>query len=415
MNQPTAASMEDHDESISESGSTPIGRIGIIMYGVTGRMGTHQHLVRSICAIIAAGGIPIPSAANSTSIIMPHPVLVGRNLQKLRTVCRLAGLSESQITTDLDAALDDPQNQIFFDAGMTNMRYEVLKKAIAKGKHIYCEKPSASTFDQGLELYQLAQEKAVKHGVVQDKLFLPGLIKLRCLIKSGFFGEILSVRGEFGYWVFPGLDEGEVPQRPSWNYKEELGGGIIDDMVCHWRYVIGNLFGDPKSVSCTGATHIRERVDENGKRYNCTADDACYATFELENGIVVHFNSSWCVRVRRDDLLTIQVDGTKGSAVTGLREVWVQHGAVTPRPVWNPDIPSKIDYRGGWQRVPDNTAGDAWENAFRVQWEAFLRHVVNNEEWKHGLLEGAKGLQLTEAAKRSWKERKWIDLARLDG
>ena len=378
-------------------------------------MGTNQHLIRSIAAIISSGGILIPSASNPTAIIMPDPILVGRSAHKLRSVCKLANISQARMTTDLDAALDDPKNQIFFDAGMTNMRYDVLKKAIAKGKHVYCEKPSASSLKQALELYQLAEKAGVKHGVVQDKLFLPGLIKLRNLIKSGFFGEILSVRGEFGYWVLPGLEEGEVPQRPSWNWKKEEGGGIIDDMVCHWRYVIGDLFGELKSVSCRGTTHVKERVDEDGNKFTCTADDACYATFELENGVLVHFNSSWCVRVRRDDLLTIQVDGTKGSAVAGLRDVWVQHASVTPRPVWNPDVPSKIDYREGWQKVPDNVTGDGWENAFRVQWEMFLRHVVNDEEWHYGLLEGAKGLQLTEAAKASWKERRWIDLGKLTG
>lgn len=398
----------------SGNDSPRIHDVGVIMYGVTGRMGTNQHLIRSICSIINDGGLPIPSGANPTSVIMPRPVLVGRNAQKLRRVCRLAGIPESQMTTDLEAALRDPNNQILFDAGMTNMRYGVLKKAIGKGKHVYCEKPSASTLEQALDLYTLAEKAGVKHGVVQDKLFLPGLIKLRNLIRSGFFGEILSVRGEFGYWVFPGIDVGEVPQRPSWNYKAEEGGGIIDDMVCHWRYVISNLFGEIKSVSCTGATHVKERVDETGETYTCTADDACYATFELDNGVLVHFNSSWCVRVRRDDLLTIQVDGTKGSAVAGLRDVWVQHSSVTPRPVWNPDIESTIDYLEGWQKIPDNNATDENVNAFRKQWEMFLRHVINDEPWNYGLLDGAKGLQLTEAAKRSWKERRWIDLERLD-
>ncbi len=407
--------METTSTPAVQDGSPKVQRIGIIMYGVTGRMGTNQHLIRSVSAIISSGGIPIPSASNPSSIIMPHPILIGRNANKLRSVCKLGNIPETQMTTDLDAALDDPDNQIFFDAGMTSMRYDVLKKAIAKGKHVYCEKPIASTLEQALELYHLAEKAGVKHGVVQDKLFLPGLVKLRNLIKSGFFGEIFSVRGEFGYWVFPGLGPGEAPQRPSWNWKKEEGGGIIDDMVCHWQYVISDLFGELTSVSCRGATHVRERVDEKGDKFECTADDACYATFELENGLLVHFNSSWCVRVRRDDLLTIQVDGTKGSAVAGLREVWVQHGSVTPRPVWNPDIPSKIDYREGWQKVPDNITGNGWENAFRVQWEMFLRHVVNNEEWKYGLLEGTKGLQLTGAAKQSWKERRWIDLEKLNG
>jgi predicted dehydrogenase len=408
-----AAARLDAEHNAEKNESPTVHHVGIIIYGATGRMATNQHLIRSIKAIIDDGGLPVPSKASQTSIIMPRPVLVGRNAQKLRAVCKLAGLPESQNTTDLDAALEDPNNQIFFDAGMTSMRYDVLKKAIAKGKHVYCEKPSASTLDQAMELCQLAETANVKHGVVQDKLFLPGLVKLRNLIKSGFFGDILSVRGEFGYWVFPGVDAGEVPQRPSWNYKVEDGGGIIDDMVCHWRYVISNLFGEIRSVSCTGATHVKTRVDEMGETYNCTADDACYATFQLVNDVLVHFNSSWCTRVRRDDLLTIQVDGTKGSAVAGLREVWVQHGSVTPRPVWNPDIESKIDYREGWQKVPDNDTEAKDGNAFRKQWEMFLRHVVADELWEYGLMEGAKGLQLTEAAKKSWKERRWVDLEKL--
>jgi predicted dehydrogenase len=382
--------------------------VGIIMHGVTGRMGMNQHLLRSIASIIESGGIPCPSAINPTSIIMPRPILVGRNLQKLRHLCELANLQESQVTLDLEAALDDPANQVFFDAGMTIMRHDLIKRAIAKGKHIYCEKPSASTLEQALELFHLAEHAKVKHGVVQDKLFLPGLMKLRKLIQNNFFGRILSVRGEFGYWVFPGLEAGEEPQRPSWNYKSEEGGGIIDDMVCHWQYVISNLFGNIESVTCTGATHVAERRDEEGQLYRCTADDACYVTFELGNGVLVHFNSSWCVRVRRDDLLTIQVDGTSGSAVAGLRDVWVQHGSSTPRPVWNPDIESTIDYREGWQRLPEYSPNEV--NAFRRQREMFLRHVVHNEKWEHGLLEGAKGLQLTEAAKQSCKERRWIRL-----
>jgi pterin-4a-carbinolamine dehydratase len=189
--------------------------------------------------------------------------------------------------------------------------------------------------------------------VVQDKLFLPGLVKLKNLIDCGFFGELLSVRGEFGYWVFTGHDA-IAPQRPSWNYRKEDGGGIIVDMLYHWRYVLDNLFGEVQAVSCLGATHIKERIDESGNPYVCTADDAAYATFQLKNGVVAQFNSSWTVRVRRDDLLTLQVDGTKGSAVAGLRDCVIQPYGATPRPVWNPDIPSPIDFSENWMTVPTN-------------------------------------------------------------
>ncbi|KAL1969584.1 hypothetical protein VTN77DRAFT_8137 [Rasamsonia byssochlamydoides] len=347
--------------------------IGIIMNGVTGRMGTNQHLIRSICAIRAGGGVK----AADGDIIMPDPILVGRNLGKLQALAQVQGIDVARVTTDLDAALADPYNIVYFDAQITSQRAEAVKKAIAAGKHVYCEKPTATTADDAYELYQLAQAAGVKHGVVQDKLFLPGLVKLRTLVDSGFFGEVLSVRGEFGYWVFDGRT-GVAPQRPSWNYRKEDGGGIISDMFCHWQYVITNLFGAIKSVSCLGATHVKERVDEQGRTYRCTADDVAYAVFELVNGVIVNFNSSWAVRVRRDDLLTIQVDGTKGSAVAGLRHCLVQHESATPRPVWNPDVDSPINHYDFWTRVPDY---QVFDNAFRVQWEMFLRHVVKDEPW----------------------------------
>ena len=380
------------------------------MNGVTGRMGTNQHLVRSICAMRAEGGIRTSSTDETGAeiIIMPDPILVGRNPGKL---AQLAASHDIERTaTDLDAALAHPYNVVYFDAQITGRRPEAIKKAIAAGKHIYCEKPSAVTSAEAYELYQLGQKAGVKTGIVQDKLWLPGLVKLRTLIESGFFGQILSVRGEFGYWVFDGTTS-IMPQRPSWNYRKEDDGGIISDMLCHWRYVIDNLFGEIESVSCTGATHLKERVDEQGKSYVCTADDAAYATFQLKNGIIVNFNSSWTVRVRRDDLLTIQVDGTKGSAVAGLRDCVVQHESTTPRPTWNPDVDSDIDYQAGWARVPKYRD---FENAFKTQWELFLRHVVVDEPWRYTLLEGAKGVQLTELGMQSWKERRWIDLPLLE-
>ena len=374
------------------------------MNGVTGRMGLNQHLRRSIYAIMQQGGVKL----SDSETIMPKPLLVGRNTAKLEAISKECG--GLPFSTDLDAALSDKNYAIYFDAQTTDRRAAAVKKAIAAGKHIYCEKPVAETVDTALELYKLADAAGVKHGVVQDKLWLPGIMKLKTLSDLDFFGKILSVRGEFGYWVF----EGDVvpAQRPSWNYRKEEGGGIIIDMLCHWRYVLDEVFGPVKAVSCLGATHIPERRDEQGKPYACTADDSAYATFELENGIVAHFNSSWCVRVRRDDLLTLQVDGTKGSAVAGLRDCWIQHYGATPRPTWNPDIPNPLNFYDGWQKVPEQ---DTFDNAFKRQWEIFLRHMVKEEPFRWDLLQAAKGVQLAEAGLESWRKRAWVQLEPLIG
>ena len=378
-------------------------RIGIIMNGVTGRMGTNQHLMRSLVALRQQGGVKL----SDEETILPEPVLVGRSAAKLAALAERAG--GVKWTTDLDAALADSFNTIYFDAQLTQLRAPAVLKAIAAGKHIYCEKPTGTSVAEAYELYLAAKKAGVKHGVVQDKLFLPGLLKLKHLIDAGFFGEILSVRGEFGYWVFTGLDA--IPaQRPSWNYRKEDGGGIIIDMLCHWRYVLDNLFGKVKSVSCFGATHVKERADESGKPYACTADDAAYATFELENGIVAQFNSSWCTRVKRDDLLTLQVDGTNGSAVAGLRNCVIQPYGATPRPLWNPDIESPIDFSENWMTVPTN---QIFDNGFKTQWEMFLRHVVADTPFPYDLREGAKGVQLAEAGLKSWERRAWVTLEEL--
>ena len=372
---------------------------GIIMNGVTGRMGLNQHLRRSIRAIIQQGGVKLGDG----EAIVPRPLLVGRNPSKLEAIsAESGGLPWS---TDLDAALADPEYSIYFDAQTTDRRAEAVRKAIAAGKHVYCEKPVSHSLESALELCRLAGRAGVKHGVVQDKLWLPGLLKLKTLQDLGFFGRIFSVRGEFGYWVFEG---DTVPaQRPSWNYRKEDGGGIIMDMLSHWRYVLDNLFGAVKAVSCLGATHIPMRWNEAGAPYHSTAEDAAYATFELEGGIIAHFNSSWCVRVRRDDLLTIQVDGTKGTAVAGLRHCWIQSCGATPRPVWNPDVESPLNYFDGWQKVPEQ---DTFDNAFKREWELFLRHVVKDEPFRWGLLEGAKGVQLAEKGLESWRKRAWVDI-----
>lgn len=374
--------------------------LGIILNGVTGRMGTNQHLVRSILAIRDQGGVLC-----GDTLIIPDPILTGRNEDKIRGLATKYGVE--RFTTDLDAALADPYNEIFFDASGTPYRIGFLEKAIAAGKHVYCEKPTAVSFDEALRIAVVAEKAGVKNGAVQDKLWLPGLRKYQLLKEQGFFGKILSVRGEFGYWVFTGEYEGQPIQRPSWNYREEDGGGMIVDMHCHWRYVIDNLFGNVTRVFCKAATHIEERYDESGKPFKCTADDSAYAIFETDAGITCQFNSSWNVRVRRDDLLTMQVDGTKGSAIVGLRKCWTQHESVTPRPIWNPDIDSPINYYDRWTEVPDQLSFD---NAFKIQWELFLKHVVNDEPFRWTLREGAKGVQLAELSWESHKEGRWVDV-----
>lgn len=373
--------------------------VGVIMNGVTGRMGTNQHLLRSMVEIIKQGGVKIGPGET----IMPEPILIGRDINKLEKLSALSGVKK--ISTDLDKTLTDPQYTIYFDAQTTGRRADAIRKAVKAGKHIYCEKPIAVDTKTALELSQTCEKAGVKNGVVQDKLWLPGILKLRRLIQQGFFGRILSVRGEFGYWVFEG---DTIPaQRPSWNYRKEDDGGIIVDMLCHWRYVLDNVFGKVKAVSCLGATHIHERIDEQGKPYKCTADDSAYATFELENGIIAHFNSSWTVRVRRDDLLTLQVDGTKGSAVAGLRECYIQHYGNTPKPVWNPDIQQPINFYDGWSKVPEQ---ESYDNAFKVQWELFLKHVVKDEPFPWDLRDGARGVQLAERGLESWSKRCWVDI-----
>jgi len=375
--------------------------LGIIMNGVTGRMGTNQHLVRSILAIREQGGV---RTADGRTIV-PEPVLVGRNPKKLDALD--AEYGPFRWTTDLDEVLADDALPVYFDALSTSLRAACVKKAIAAGKHVYCEKPTATTADEAYALYTLARDAGVKHGVVQDKLWLPGLVKLKRLIDDGFFGRILAVRGEFGYWVFTGETDDQPAQRPSWNYRAEDGGSIIVDMFCHWRYVLDHLFGPVRSVACRGATHIPRRWDENGEPYDCTADDAAYAIFEVGDGLVVQMNSSWCTRVRRDDLLVLQVDGTEGSAVAGLRDCRVQSLADTPRPVWNPDVPQPVDFWAGWKEVEPDAVFD---NAFKAQWELFLRHVVAGEPFPWNLLEGARGVQLAETGRQAWRERRWVDV-----
>jgi len=377
--------------------------LGIIMHGVTGRMGMNQHLIRSILAIRAQGGVLLSNGNRVT----PDPILVGRNADKMEALAKAHGVA--RWGTDLDAALANKEDTIFFDAGTTQMRPTLLAKAIRAGKHVYCEKPIATNLNEAVEVCRLAESSGLKHGAVQDKLFLPGLQKIDMLRRAGFFGRMLSVRIEFGYWVFEG--DLQPIQRPSWNYRKEEGGGIILDMVCHWRYVLDNLFGEVQSVSCLGATHIPKRWDEADKAYDATADDAAYGTFQLKghNGepVVAQINMSWVTRVRRDDLVTFHVDGTHGSAVAGLTSCRAQSRVTTPRPVWNPDQKQMMNFFEQWQEVPDS---QVYDNGFKIQWEHFIRHVVENEPYRYTLPEGAKGVQLVEAALQSWQERRWIDV-----
>jgi len=381
-------------------------RLGIIMHGVTGRMGMNQHLIRSIVAIRNQGGV---SLSNGTKV-MPDPILIGRNAEKIEALAKANGIT--RFGTDLDKALANKDDTVFFDAGTTQMRPTLLAKAIQAGKHVYCEKPIATNLNEAVEIARLAEKSGLKHGAVQDKLFLPGLRKLDMLRKAGFFGKMISVRIEFGYWVFEG--DLQPIQRPSWNYRKEDGGGIILDMVCHWRYVLDNLFGEVQSVSCLGATHIPTRWDEANKPYECTADDAAYATFQLKGHqgehVVAQVNSSWTTRVNREDLVTFHVDGTHGSAVAGLQACKAQSRVNTPRPVWNPDVKQTMIFTDQWQEVPDT---QFYDNGFKIQWEHFIRHIVENEPYRWTLPEGAKGVQLVEAALQSWQERRWVDVAPL--
>jgi predicted dehydrogenase len=377
--------------------------LGLIMHGVTGRMGMNQHLIRSILAIRDQGGVPLANGDR----VMPDPILIGRNAEKIEALAKAHGIE--RFGSNLDEALANKTDTVFFDAGTTQMRPTLLGKAIRAGKHVYCEKPIATTLNEAVEICKLAQGSGLKHGAVQDKLFLPGLRKLDILRRAGFFGRILAVRIEFGYWVFEG--DVQPAQRPSWNYRAEDGGGIILDMMCHWRYVMDNLFGEVKAVSCLGATHIPKRWDEAGKPYRASADDAAYATFELDGGngqlIIAQVNSSWATRVRRDDLVTFHVDGTHGSAVAGLSDCRTQSRVNTPRPVWNPDARQTMPFFDQWQEVPDT---EPYDNGFKVQWEHFIRHVVEDAPYRYTLAEGAKGVQLVEAALQSWQERRWVEV-----
>jgi predicted dehydrogenase len=364
--------------------------INVALNGVTGRMGYRQHLERSLLSIRAEGGITL---SDGTSIY-PEPILVGRREDRLREIAERHGLE--RWSTSLDEVLSDPLVDVYFDSQVTSAREASLAMAIAAGKHVYTEKPTAGTLAGALRLARQAREAGITSGVVQDKLFLPGMIKLRRLVRSGFFGRLLSARLEFGYWVFEGDDI--AAQRPSWNYRADAGGGIVLDMFPHWQYLLEDLFGPISTVYARAATHVPERWDESGQRYDVTADDAAYAVVEFDSGVVASVNSSWAVRVNRRELVELQVDGTHGSAVAGLRNCAIQHRVSTPMPVWNPDLPDPIDYLAQWTDVPDN---EPLGNGFKVQWELFLRAAAEGTPFPWDLAEGAKGVQLAGLAQQS--------------
>lgn len=373
--------------------------LGIIMNGASGRMGYRQHLVRSVLAIRDQGGVLLSDGSR----VQVEPLLVGRTEAKLAEIAQRHGIEH--YSTDLDAALADDRWQVYADFLVTSARVPAIRKAIAAGKAIYTEKPTAESYADALEIAGLAKEAGIKNGVVHDKLYLPGLRKLRRLIDSGFFGRILSIRGEFGYWVFEG--DWQPAQRPSWNYRAEDGGGIVMDMFPHWNYVLENLFGRVESVYARTTTEIPQRVDERGATYRATADDAAYAIFELAGGVTAQLNSSWVTRVNRDELVEFQVDGTHGSAVVGLWGCKIQHRNATPRPTWNPDVADVRDYAADWQEVPEN---EVFENGFKVQWEEFIRHVAEDAPFPYDFLAGARGVQLAEKGLESAHEARRIEI-----
>ncbi|KQR08400.1 Gfo/Idh/MocA family protein [Cellulomonas sp. Leaf334] len=376
-------------------------RIG--MNGITGRMGYRQHLVRSILSIRDQGGVTLEDGTR----VQVEPILVGRNADKVRELAELHGVEHW--TTDADSVINDPTVDIYFDAQVTSRRYSALTAAMKAGKHIFTEKPTAETLAEAIDLARLRETTGVTAGVVHDKLYLPGLVKLRRLVDEGFFGRILSLRGEFGYWVFEG--DGQEAQRPSWNYRKEDGGGIVVDMFCHWNYVLEGILGTVKTVNAQTATHIPTRWDERGAAYDATADDAAYGIFEIEtpggDPVVAQINSSWAVRVYRDELVEFQIDGTHGSAVAGLNKCVAQQRAHTPKPVWNPDLPVTESFRDQWLEVPAN--GDL-DNGFKLQWEEFLRDVVAGRTHRFDLLSAARGVQLAELGLQSSAEGRRLDI-----
>ncbi|MBI1183141.1 gfo/Idh/MocA family oxidoreductase [bacterium] len=379
-------------------------KLPIIMHGITGRMGYNQHLCNSMLPIIKEGGVKLSNGDR----ILPEPILLGRNKNKLAQIARDKNINQF---TDDYSIIESTENAVFFDAGTTLMRPELLERAMKAGQHIYCEKPIGMSLTEAENICRIAKNTGVKTGIVMDKLFLPGLLKLKRLVNEGFFGRIVSIKIDFGYWVFSGENKEQMAQRPAWNYKKSEGGSIIFDMMCHWRYVLDHIIAPVQSVDCVGVTAIKHRVDEKGQTYTADADDAFYANLILQDGIMAQISSSWCTRVNRDDLVTFQVDGTQGSAVAGLTQCKTQSLAQTPRPVWNPDQPNTINFTEQWQPY---LAEATFDNGFKTQWEMFIKSLYGEGNYIYTLNEGAKGVQLAQLAMQSWKERRWLDVQALN-
>jgi predicted dehydrogenase len=370
--------------------------IGIIVHGATGRIGSTQHLANALVPIINEGGLPL-----GNDRLLPRLLLVGRDAERLASVARAHNVADW--STDLNAALASRDHAIFFDAAATGQRGATLERAIAAGKHVYCEKPLASTAAGALALMQKARERGLKHGVVEDKVHLPGMQKLAALTRSGALGRIVGFRLEFGWWVFDGSDR--ACQRPSWNYRAE-GGGLILDMYPHWRYVIEGIIGRILRVASAQWTAVPERIDENGARYDVEVEDSAATLVEIEGGTFGTIMSSWATRVRRDDLFTLHVDGTKGSAVAGLHRCHLQSAAGTPA-IAHFSVMKDVgaDYRGGWEESP---ALQSYCNPYRAGWEQFLRHVVADAPFACDFSAGARDVAFAESCHRSMRERRWV-------
>ena len=381
-----------------------VREIGIILNGATGGICSFQHLANSLAPIRAEGGLRI-----GDETIMPKLLLVGRDNERLSEVARANGVDDW--TTELDRALDNTDFPVFFDAAATHMRADILHRALAAGKHIFAEKPVAPSVDEGLALLRDAESRKLKHGVVEDKLHLPGLAKLATLVDGGFFGRIVGFKLEFGWWVFDGITD--AAQRPSWNYKRATGGGLVSDMTPHWRYIIEGLLGRIDRIVCATSIAQVERADESGVGFQVDVEDTAPPLLRMESGVTGAILASWATRVRREDLMTMQIDGTKGSAVAGLRRCFTQRAAETPAIAgfrMGKDVDTMnvaTDFFVDWQEVSDATP---YKNPYRYGWEKFIAHVVADAPFDAPLSAGIRDVQLSQACVESAASGEWMEM-----